>query len=511
MKEQIIQLEPHDDINSVRDRLGWIRAPRVLLVFPPHQRHPILRDRLDLVLLQREATRRHAQLALITADPVVIEHANELDIATFRTIEASHKRFWRTARARLSPPEERPTPLDPDLAEAGSRLREQVDRMPVWLQQVTTAIVFGITLAALLTGAYVILPGARIDLVPAGNQVTVTTTITADPGQEAGFVDPDASLIAGRRVGVEVEGSTTVDATGTLLEPSQKARGIALFTNLIPDQLTIPEGTIVRTTQAQPVRFVTLEDATLPGQIGETVSVTVEALEPGFEGNLPSNRINEVEGPLASRVGVTNPEPTNGGYADEVPAVAEDDLTRARALLLQQLQQRAFAEIETGLIDEMEFVPIESLNVALIHAETYSAYVGEAQERVTLTMRVTIQGTAVDERLARQVVYAELADKVGSGYQIGSGSLVFRPGEVAGVDEEGRVAFVMQAAGDVTADIEEDAVRELVKGISTAEAIRRLNRELLLASPPTVTPWPAFWPMMPVLPMRIDVQIEGAG
>ncbi len=511
MKEQIIQLEPHDAFYSVRDKLGWVRAPRVLLVFPDDPACHILRKRLDLVLLQREATRRRAQLALITRDPVVIDHAGELGIACFKSVDASHRRFWRTARARLSVPRsERPTPLDPDLVEGATRLQAPArPSLPARVRRVLTVVLFGMTIATLLTGAFVILPGATVHLVPAANQVTVTTTITADPQAEPGLVDTAAALIAARMVGVEVEGSASVETTGTSLQPTDKARGIILFTNLIPNQVTIPAGTIVRTSAAQPVRYITLADATLPGQVGETVEVPVEAIQPGFEGNVPTARINQVEGPLGGHVAVTNPQPLRGGDAVERRSISEDDMSRVRALLLQQLQQRAYAELQTGLLDAMEFLPPESLEIVLVHSEVYSGYAGQVQDRISLAMRVTIQGVAIDERLARQVVYAELANKVGAGYQIGSGSLVFRPGEVVQVDDQRRVTFIMQGAGDVSAAIDTAAVVELVRGVGLREAIRRLDRGFPLAAPPQIETWPRFWPLMPLLPLRIGVEVEG--
>lgn len=508
MKEQIIQIEPHDDINSVRDKLSWARAPRVLLVYPENG-HRVLSRRLDLVLLQREATRRRAQLALITHDPRVVENAEELGIATFRSIEASRQTYWRTARARLDLPEDRPTPLDISMAKAASRLAERADDVPPGMRRTLTVIIFGVTLAILLTGMYMILPGATIHLTPAANQVSATTTITADPNGTQEDMNVAAGLIPARMVGVEVEGSATVETTGTQQIPSQKARGVALFNNLIPEQVNVPAGTVVRTSAAQPVRFVTLSDVTLPGQIGETVEVAVEAVDAGFEGNVPASRINQVEGPLNTRVAVINPEATQGGLADEVQAISPEDMERARSLLLQQLQQRAYAEMQSGLLESFEFVPLESLNVVLVHSETFSGYEGQATDRLTLAMQVTVQGVAVDERLARQVIYAELASKVGRGYQIGSESLVFRQGETIDMDDENRVTFVMQGAGDVSSMVDESAVQKLVRGVTVPEAQRRLEQNLVLAEPPRIDMWPGFWPLMPALPVRMNVEIEG--
>lgn len=71
MRLQIIQLEPYDDVISARDRLTFVKAERVLLILP--KQGGILQRKLDLVLLQREAARRGARLALISRDPSVIE------------------------------------------------------------------------------------------------------------------------------------------------------------------------------------------------------------------------------------------------------------------------------------------------------------------------------------------------------------------------------------------------------------------------------------------------------
>jgi hypothetical protein len=507
VKEQIIQLEAYDDVVSVRDKLGWIRAPRVLLVFP-HDGDLILRERLDLILIQREATRRRAQLALITHDPVVIENARDLGIATFRTVEESHRRYWQTRRAELSVSrEERSKELDEDLVEAGTRLKPEDEGLPPQTRRLIALIVFGLTLVLLLSGCYIVLPGATIHLAPAANQVSVATTVTADP--EATAVDTDAGIVLARIVGVEVEGSLSVDATGTTLQPSQKARGIALFTNLVPDQVSIPAGTILRTSAGAPILFTTLVDATLAGEVGAIVEVPVEAQEAGFTGNLPSNRINAIDGPLSSRLAVTNSEPTAGGDAVDTPAISQDDMDRVRERLLQQLQQRAYAEMQTRLLESNEFIPLETLEVVLIQSETYTGYAGEVRDDVGLAMRATVQGVAVDERYARQVVYARLAEKIGDGFQLSTGSLVYRRGEVVQIDDARRVTFVMQGAGDVSAAIDPAAVRNLVRGTAVRRATEQLSRELPLASDPVIEMWPSFWPIMPVLPLRITVDISG--
>ena len=64
MKTQIITLESHDDLISVRDRLSWAKTPRILLVWPKYEK--VTLRQVDLKVLQRHASSLGAQLGLVT-------------------------------------------------------------------------------------------------------------------------------------------------------------------------------------------------------------------------------------------------------------------------------------------------------------------------------------------------------------------------------------------------------------------------------------------------------------
>lgn len=502
MREQIIQLEPHDDVVSVLDRLGWVRARRVLLVLPRGRRNPIIRRRLDMVLIQRELTRQKAHFAFITDDPLVMDHARELGIPTFDSIDESRHQAWRTRPAPITVRrEDQPHPFNPEMAAVASRV---LPRPQLRLNLAASAVLFGLALLALLALAYVVLPSATVTLTPASNQVSVAVPITADP--ELAAIDFDNALIPARIVGIEVEDSAAVETTGTADVPAAKATGIVTFINQVPEEVTIPQGTVVRTTAGNPVRFVTTAPVTLPSTVNSTVDAPIEAVEAGVEANLPSNLINSVEGSLASRVRVINSTPTRGGDILQVPAVSQDDYDRLRAALLQQLQQRAFGEMG-DLMTDTEFVATESLLVVLVQDETYDRFVGEEAETVSLEMRVVVQGVVIDERTARQVVLNELAKKVGPSFQIGESTLTFRRDDVAQVDDNRRVTFLMQGSGDVALAVDAARVQRLVRGKSVSRAQFLLEQELPLRQPPVIEVRPSFIRRLPLLAPRIQLEI----
>src|SRR6187200_2626166 len=98
-KPTYLQLEAGEDIPSIRDRLSFIRGQRVILIWP--EEGTALTRKLDLVLVQREAKRRVVQLALVTHDPLVVEHAAELGISTFETIKEAENGRWKRGRTRV--------------------------------------------------------------------------------------------------------------------------------------------------------------------------------------------------------------------------------------------------------------------------------------------------------------------------------------------------------------------------------------------------------------------------
>src|SRR5512133_3751040 len=175
MKTYIVQLEPHDDAISARDKISWSKARRVLLIWP--RRGKILSRRVDLLLLQRHSQQLGAQIAIVTRSSDVKAHAENLGIAVFDSAVKAQASSWHRARKRKSPGLE--TAADGRAAWAerlaavrpvGSRaqLREQRDvlhaRQPEnhWLR----LSAFGIGVLAFLILALCFVPGARVELKP---------------------------------------------------------------------------------------------------------------------------------------------------------------------------------------------------------------------------------------------------------------------------------------------------------------------------------------------------------
>ena len=501
LKEQILYLDPHDDFNSARDKMGWTQTARVLLVWPSQGSG--LARRLDLLLLYRHASHLGAHLALISRDPQVRDHARDLGLPVFPSIEASRRARWRSRPPRPRFDRRQPSP-DPDsLRPAPPRLR--FSALPTWFIWVLRSLVFVIGLGAPGALAYTLIPAATITLTPAARPVSASVDIIADPDlkQVAG------NLIPARAVRVEVETDGLTPTTGLRDVPSQPATGTVIFTNVAGTAVTLPEGVRVRTTGGVPVRFKTVETVTLDGRIGATVAVEVEAVDLGPAGNVAAGLINAIEGPLGLQLAVTNLAPTTGGAATQQPAVTSADRVRLRRQLLEQLQQEAAVEIENQL-QPGQFVAADSIQLARIVEETFDLAVGEQADTVRLTLRIAVTGLVVTENDARLVAHSALAAQAPSGEALISGLEHYARQPDLTVDAEGRVHFTVTATGAAVPYVDQGAVREMVKGQDVPQSQQRLFDALPLAEIPPIDVRPAWFRRMPWLSFRIEVVVTDA-
>src|ERR1041384_1606108 len=98
MKTQIITLESHDDLISVRDRMSWAKTPRILLVWPKYEKVTLRQG--DLKVLQRHASALGAQLGLVTRARRGRQGAEALRIPVFESTRQAQRVAWPTPRRR---------------------------------------------------------------------------------------------------------------------------------------------------------------------------------------------------------------------------------------------------------------------------------------------------------------------------------------------------------------------------------------------------------------------------
>ena len=507
-KLHIIHLEAHEDAVSARDKMGFARAPYVLLVWPEHG--TVLQRKLDLLLLQRHASRMQQRLALVTNDPVVMEHAHDLSISVFPDEQSARRGRWQRPRHKVVAP--------PTYSEAQAAIAEHIyrQRQPLtpaaWRRrQMVRWGTFMLLVLAFGIGLLLAAPSASVTITPASKQVYETVSIVADPALTD--IDIENFRMPAAVVSFQASSHVTVGASGTERAGATRSQGLVTFTNYTDQPLLIPLGTVVSTGGTIPVRFETLIETTLTAGPDTTVQVPIQALEAhaGGVGNIEPGAINRVEADFDDLVSVTNPNATYGGTVQERRVVTAQDHERLLVLARQQVLQNARDLLLHQLTGEQFLVP-GSVSIIQERVEwtNYSAIVGDAVESVSLDLRADVQAVVVDERQAQQVAFAGLAPYVEPGLEISPEALSFARGDIIEIAADGRVTFLMIVRGNIAVAVNAEQAREHLTGLRVSEARARLERELLLDpnNPPRIETWPAFYSRMPLLSVRINVEVR---
>ena len=464
-------------------------------------------DRLGLILLQRQATRLQIELGLVTTNPLLVAEARGLGIPVFPSVEVGRSQKWRwpwrpsPAQRAVQQPQ---LPDAGDLREMHRRSRPRPEWMH-WIGRFWGIIIFVLVLTVIAVSVIYILPGATVVLHPNVQELTTTMMVVGDPAIEN--ADYQAGLVPARLLRVEVNWRGSAATTGATDIPDAPSTGTVVFVNQQAEPVNVPAGTIVRTSAGTTIRFRTTRSAEVPGAVGATAEAPIAAIDSGPWGNVESNLINKIDGALALQLNVRNLSPTIGGGIRQVKAVTEADMDRLRGQVLQQLFQLSKAEMANWMT-ESEFLAEESLSLYMVMEEDFSRYVGEQADSIELKMTALIQGLVVDDSEGYGVVYTALAAKTPAGYRLLPERIVPRRGEVLGVDEDGKVSFLMQGQARIAAEIDQGTISKEISGQRTETAIEWIAEQVPVDGEPVIRVWPDWFGRLPYLTIRINTIIE---
>ena len=496
MKTQIITLESHDDLISVRDRLSWAKTPRILLVWPKYEK--VTLRQVDLKVLQRHASSLGAQLGLVTRTRHVREDAEALNIPVFESAGEAQRVAWPQApRKRL--PRRIPSAPAKDLRDLR---REQVSvREEAWRSHPVVRVgMFAVGVASVLVLVALFIPRAQVTLNPILKTQSVVLPVMASPSIDSVFI---TGSLPAREKRVIVEGEQTVIVTGEGVIPQSKARGVAQFRNLTQQAVTIPAGVVV---SAANVRFVTTEEGNVDAGVGRKIELPVEAIEGGLAGNLDPETINAIEGRLGLSLSVTNPEPTTGGRELASAQASDADRTRVKSFLMKILDDSA-REKFSNEVDSGDILFENTMSVSQILSEEYDPPAGAAGTKLTLTMHVEysiLYTSAADlTRLALLALNASLP----SGFRAAAGSdaVTIKAVTTPLLDDDSSARWTMRAERKIIQFVDPALVSQLIQGLGSRAAQSRLEETLPLASSPEIKLSPSWWPWVPIVPFRISV------
>jgi hypothetical protein len=496
MKTQIITLESHDDLISVRDRMSWAKTPRILLVWPKYEK--VTLRQVDLKILQRHAASLGAQLGLVSRIRRVRLDAEALHIPVFKSTGDAQRLAWPKPRRRRKLAQRPPRK---DLRQQ----REQVlvQEEPWRAHPATRILAFLLGVLAVLTLVALFIPQAKITLQPASKMQSLELPVTASPSIASVFITGNIPLLEKR---VIVDGTQTITVTGEGVIPQSKAQGVVEFRNLTEQAVAIPSGTVVK--NGEGIRFITTVTSEIDGGVGKILQLPVEAVDAGIAGNLDVGAIDAIEGRLGLSLSVTNPKPTKGGR--ELPSVQASDADRERIKnqLLKTLEEQAREKLVAEL--SPNDLPFEqTLTMSQILSEEYDPPAGAAGSKLTLKMQaeyVLQYANASDlDQLASLALNASLPFDF---QPAANGRMTVKPASEPTLEEDGTAKFRILAERRIVQQIDPAQVTRMIQGFGAWNVETKLKENLPLNADPLVQLYPAWWPWMPIVPFRIAVVTE---
>ena len=526
---EILRIESDATAEAVRRRLARMDGEQVAVVLPTGWGE--LNSIPRLRLIQRQAVARNQQIALVTHDLSTRQAAQQLGIPVYGSEAGLVGRAWQMTPALPTVDPRRPAkglPAAPSWRTANGqaagegrdaitarpslhRSRQRRIRAaeawqrptPLWLQLGGYILVGLFLLAVLAAFAVYVLPAATVTIVPGQRQVEATVILNASPSVEV--VDAQGRLLPGRLMETYLELIGTIATSGSEQAAQGRAVGQVVFTNQTNRPVRIPAGTIVSTSTGIRSDFRTFNDTEVPAPQGSQATARIEAIDEGVQGNARANTITTVSGALRTQVGVTNPNATGGGQSALVRVVKQVDKDTLLEQVNAQAKREAFARLQPELRPN-EWLSESSIQTFIV-AQFFDHFNDEPADELGLTLRVLVQGVAVDQETAQEIAMAALQEAVPERGNLVADSIQFLVDPNATVIDR-TVRFTVVGWGSYVIPIDNRELRSAVAGLSVEDASALLQERWLLQQPPEFYVDPDWFGTLPRFGSRIQVRVE---
>lgn len=499
MKTNVIQLEVHDDVISIKDKMAWQSCQRIILVWP--LRGKILHNELELVLLYREAKRLGAEMALVTHHPVVREWALDSNLPLFASISTAEKIAWKTdTRGSLA----NKVPKGVEFIKAGKeKLSQESTSKPAgfWVRGLSILL----SLAAVIALLVVIIPQAEVTYYPVTTMQEIEIRIKAS--EVFSGINPSGN-IPEKAMFVEVNGEKSIPSNGKAFIPTTKASGEVIFTNLTNNAVTLPVGTLLLAGDETLSSFSLTQMVVVPSGTNDIAVGKVEALVAGIEGNLAAESVWTLSGGMDALVSVNNPDAFSGGGGVETPSPNEEDYTTLERQLLSGLMAQGLASLKADKTQGVEIIePSLSLDQILLTEQVNK--IGEPSDEAVLRMNVRLKIYTFQQNDLNAIADLVLTSNQPAGFKPLNDTLILnRVGDYR-VDDFGQATWTISASRMLVPDWNVEQTAADLTGMKVRDAQSLFSSLFGQSSPAVIKVWFSSWPWIPFLSTNIHF-VDGA-
>jgi hypothetical protein len=502
MKTLVLQLDRTEDAGSIRDKVTWGKASRVLLVWPVNA--SILERKIDLVVVKRICASQGSRLGIVCDLPDILAEAENLQIPVFESVDRAMRKSWDRRNSRKFGKKIPEIPIENKNIE---KLRIEKYNKSVFLEirEDFKLPLFLLAIISLLVLIVLLFPSASVKVFPQSLKSEMQIEFQVRETQEIGSTP---GVLAARKKIINLNGEVTIPTTGSMQVPDQKARGSISISNLTNTEVVIPKGTIIQTRSNPPIRYQIIEETKIPVE-NTLTEIAIEALEPGIQGNTDMNTISNLDGTLGFQLQVTNPEPIMGGTGKAYQAVSEVDIKKAEEDLHKQFKSQAEAKFNQTLADDEIIIP-SSIQPKEVLKEAALPEAGQAGTFLRLSQSVDYSVLVINRTdLEKQSELILKANQTANGWTNPKSRKVEVQILSQNLDEEGgSVILKTKASETLTPPLDLSFLSSKIAGKSKFHASEIINSSILKDKSPEIHTFPDWLPFMPFLPSRIQLEVD---
>ncbi len=499
MKTAIIQLDPFDNVISIRERIAWSKTQRILLVWP--NKGKIKLDPMEIILILRSAERLGAQISVVTDEPVIINQLKGLGVSIFSSIPEAQKKPWRKPKIRNRSITSKNSDRNWNQINFDRKSQNQNKELSTLVRW----IIFVVGLLSTLLIILIFIPSAHITLSPKLEKQTVQMNLRSDPSiKEINMT----GAIPLNIVEIEIEDQLEGNSTGIIRIPDKKASGEVTFRNLSDKEVLIPKGTIVRTSGDPLIRFETIQEARLKPGIESQINVPILSLSGGTIGNLPVGSISTIESDLGGNIVVVNNDAIYGGVDIKTFSPTENDYENLKIKLLQRLEMKSLEGIR-ATNPQAILISDSTIKIDEIIAEERIPEVGDPAERYVLKIRAKVSGWVFTEEDIEKSIELVMNADLNNQFHSNQGDMDIEIIDDSVVLDENGLQWEVKATREISPNIDENFIIQNILGLKVDSAKSIIKNEIKLRTEPVIVISPSFWKYLPFLPFRINMVIDG--
>ena len=490
MKTQVVQLEFSDNLPALTERIIQSETVRVILV--DQRANPLLRDEVTLRKLFRSVTQAGKQLCIVSDQEEVRQICEELNQPVFDQIGQVENEEWQPSVYEgfsIKPKETIWISQRPGGLRSGIKDRKSVIRY----------IAFGLSILAVLTLLFILIPSSRILITPQPIIRVVNLPINVVSGNTD---SSSLSTLSGEVVEIPIQLVKTVSIKSMNTVSVKRASGRLDLVNLTNSAVIYPVGQTFRAQTDTHLEYAALQEIRLEGKVGATASVPVEAVNAGTASNLPAETIFDVLSVQQGIVSVKNPTEITGGSEEQRAVASTIDRNDLRNEVLKAAESQAEARFSISQQNQRLIIP-KSLILNKVESEVYFPPVGTAGEQLSLDMNVIYQGLSIDQIQANEVAQRIIQQSLQPNQLIEQ--IRTERVDLLKQNLEGNAEIQLQVIVVIEDTLDESAILNQIMGKSVKEAERLLSGSKEYAAIQIIQS-PAWWPWIPSYPWNISIE-----